>query len=211
MLILGPGCKGRAVGYHKELKVAIFGGTFDPIHTAHLELAREAAEVFHLNRILFVPAANPPHKTGVLGASFADRFRMVQLACAVDRRFVPSRLEQGEEKSYSILTIEKVLADLDAGDELYFLIGADAFAEIKTWRRYEDVLRLVTFIVASRPGSQYEIPEGAKILRLDNIALGISSSEIREELSHGHRISTLPFPVLDYVRANGLYKRRSDH
>ena len=192
-----------------RLKVAIFGGTFDPIHTAHLELAREAAEIFHLNKILFIPAAHPPHKSSILGASFEDRFRMVQLACAVDRRFVPSRLEQSSEKSYSIHTIEKLLADLTPADELYFLIGADAFSEIETWHRYQDVLKLVTFIVASRPGHQYDIPGGAKVLRLDHVDLPISSSEIREELSHGHRISSLPFPVFDYIRANGLYKRSS--
>ena len=190
-----------------RLKVAIFGGTFDPIHTAHLEVAREAAEVFHLDKILFIPAGSPPHKTRVLGASFEDRFRMVQLACAVDRRFKPSRLEQSSEKSYSIHTIEKVLQDLGPEDELFFLIGADAFAEIETWHRVEEVLKLVTFLVVSRPGSQYDIPPGAKIFRLDHVELPVSSSEIREQLSNGNRINSLPYPVFDYIRANSLYKR----
>jgi nicotinate-nucleotide adenylyltransferase len=192
------------------LRVAIFGGTFDPIHTAHLEIAREAAEQFQLDRVLFIPAANPPHKTRSLGANFEHRFRMVELACAIDRRFVPSRMEEGAEKSYSILTIEKVRAEYASspkGCELYFLIGSDAFAEIKTWHRYEEVLRLVTFIVVSRPGHPYEIPESAKVETLNSMALLVSSSAIRAELADGHRLSVLPRPVLDYIRGNKLYKR----
>ncbi len=189
------------------MKVAIFGGTFDPIHSAHLELAREAVEQFHLDRVLFIPAANPPHKTRRLGASFEHRFRMVEIACAFDRRFVPSRMEEGAEKSYSILTIERVREELGPACELYFLIGADAFAEIKTWHRYEEVLTLVTFIVASRPGHTYEVPEGAKVERLDSVDLPVSSSDIRTGLADGHRISELPRPVLDYIRGNKLYRR----
>jgi cytidyltransferase-like protein len=90
------------------MRTAIFGGTFDPIHTAHLVVAREAAETFSLDRVLFIPAANPPLKE--TGASYEDRYRMVELACAGDARFQPSRLEEGAEKSYSIYTIERVTA-----------------------------------------------------------------------------------------------------
>ena len=188
------------------MKVAIFGGTFDPIHIAHLEVAREATERFHLDQVLFIPAANPPHKSHVMGAGFEDRFRMVQLACATQRRFVPSRLEAGAEKSYSIYTIEKVRAGLTATDELYFLIGADAFSEIETWHRFEDVLSSVTFLVVSRPGAEYDIPKGAKVERLDTLAIEVSSSEIRAELAAGRKPAALPQPVVDYVRSNRLYR-----
>ena len=82
------------------MRTAIFGGTFDPIHSAHLVVAREAAETFSLDRVLFIPAANPPLKEA--GASYEDRYRMVELACAGEPRFIPSRLEEGREKSYSI-------------------------------------------------------------------------------------------------------------
>ncbi len=74
------------------MKTAIFGGTFDPIHTAHLVMAKEAADAFHLDRVLFIPAGNPPLKEA--GASYEDRFKMVELACAGEPRFVPSRLEE---------------------------------------------------------------------------------------------------------------------
>jgi nicotinate-nucleotide adenylyltransferase len=74
------------------MKTAIFGGTFDPIHRAHLVVAREAADTFSLDRVLFIPAANPPHKEA--GASYEDRYKMVELACACEPRFIPSRLDK---------------------------------------------------------------------------------------------------------------------
>ena len=127
------------------MKLAIFGGTFDPIHEGHLALAREAAVRFHLDRVLFVPAAHPPHKEGVTHAPYADRVRMAELACQGEARFEVSRLEEGTARSYSIDTIEKLRAHLAPGDQLYFLIGADAFAEIRTWHRWRDVVRGVRF------------------------------------------------------------------
>src|SRR5580658_6008447 len=91
-------------------RTALFGGTFDPIHNAHLEIARAAADRFDLPRILFIPAANPPHKPEGVTAPFEDRARMVELACAADPRFEVSRIEEGPGRSYSILTIEKLQA-----------------------------------------------------------------------------------------------------
>ena len=109
-------------------RIAIFGGTFDPIHDAHLAVAREAADSFELDRVLFVPAKNPPHKIGDLHAPFDDRMRMVELACAADVRFEASRIEDRPGRSYSFDTV--VLAREQCGQEsqLFFLIGADAFA-----------------------------------------------------------------------------------
>jgi len=184
------------------LRRALFGGTFDPIHNAHLTVAREAADVYGLDQVLFVPAANPPHKSESTGASFESRFRMVELACQTDPRFVPSRLEEGEGRSYSILTIEKVWS---AGEPLYFIIGADAFAEIKTWRRWEDVVRLADFIVVTRPGHSYDAPSGARVHRLDTIALPVSSSEIRAKLSQGKIPGELPESVAAFIVERGLY------
>ena len=134
--------------------VALFGGTFDPIHDAHLEVAREAADKFSLSKVLFVPAFNPPHKESAK-ASFADRVRMCELACGVDPRFEVSRVEEGSERSYSILTIEK-LRGLSVAP-LSFLIGADAFAEVRSWHRWREVAALVEFLVVTRPGAMYEV------------------------------------------------------
>ena len=183
------------------MKTAIFGGTFDPIHSAHLEMARQAADQFALDRVLFIPAGNPPHKHA--DTRFEHRYRMAELACAADPRFVASRLEEGERKSYSIDTIERVKAD---NGDVFFIIGADAFAEIKTWHRWQDVIRAVEFIVAARPGHQIMSPPGARVHRLETVELPVSSSEIRDALARGETPPELPGAVADYIRANGLYQ-----
>ena len=182
------------------MRTAIFGGTFDPIHGAHLVVAREAAETFSLDRVLFIPAANPPLKEA--GASYEDRYRMVQLACAADPRFVPSRLEEGAEKSYSIYTIERVHA---ADGTVFFIIGSDAFAEIRSWFRWEDVIASVEFIVVARPGHLYVPPPGARVHRLETVALPVSSSEIRKALARGDDPPELPASVTGYIRDHHLY------
>ena len=188
-----------------SLKLAIFGGTFDPIHEGHLALARAAAERFQLDRVLIVPAAHPPHKAGVTHAPYADRVRMAELACQGDSRFEVSRIEEGTARSYSIDTIEKVRAHLAPGDELYFLIGADAFAEIQTWHRWRDVVRGVRFLVVSRPGHLYQSPLAVEFDRIDDMEVPISSSEIRSALASGQRPAGLPSSVLDYALSQGLY------
>ena len=182
------------------MRTAIFGGTFDPIHSAHLVVAREAADAFHLDRVLFIPSGNPPLKEA--RASYEDRFKMTELACAADARFVASRLEAGAEKSYSIHTIERVKA---SNGELFFIIGADAFAEIQSWYRWQDVIRSVEFIVVTRPGHEYSTPPGARVHRLETVALPVSSSEIRQALARGEAPPELPEAVVEYIRAHGLY------
>ncbi|HEY2846156.1 MAG TPA: nicotinate-nucleotide adenylyltransferase [Bryobacteraceae bacterium] len=182
------------------MRRAIFGGTFDPIHRAHLVVAREAADAFSLDQVLFIPAANPPHKE--TDTPYQKRFEMVQLACREDSRFVPSRLEEVARKSYSIHTIEQVKA---LGGEVFFVIGADAFAEIQTWFRWQDVVREAEFIVVTRPGHQYQSPPGARVHRLETVALPVSSSEIRAALARGETPPELPPAVFQYIRENGLY------
>jgi len=191
------------------MKLALFGGTFDPIHNAHLSLARLAAGRFHLDRVLFVPAFHPPHKAGATHAPYEDRVRMAELACQDQPRFEVSRLEEGTAHSYSIDTIEKLRAGLAAGDELYFLIGADAFAEIRTWHRWQDVARSVCFLVVSRPGHVYDVPPEVGLHRLDTLDLPVSSSRVRRALGAGQRPAEVPQCVLEYVLAHGLYGARS--
>ena len=187
------------------MRLAIFGGTFDPIHNAHLAVAKEAAARFDLDRVWLVPAERPPHKHRVTHAPYADRLAMVELACRGEPRLEASRLEEGTASSYSIDTIEKVRARLEDGDQLFFVIGADAFAEIESWRRWEDVVRAVEFIVVSRPGHRYQIPAAAVVHRLETVDLPVSSSEIRRKLAAGDDQVEVPRAVLAYIRAHGLY------
>lgn len=187
------------------MRTAIFGGTFDPIHSAHLEMARQAADRYRLDRVLFIPAGNPPHKHAE--SSFYDRYRMVELACAVDPRFAASRLEEGAGKSYSIDTIERVKAASNTGVDgsLFFIIGSDAFAEIQTWRRWQDVIRAVEFIVVARPGHEITAPPGSLVHRLDSLELPISSSDIRDALARGESAAELPPAIAEYIREHRLY------
>lgn len=184
-------------------RVCVFGGTFDPIHIAHIRIAEEAKEKFGLDRMLLVPAGNPPHKDAF--TSFADRFRMVQLACEGHPGLEASALEAGEGQSYTIDTLKRVKATLTAKDELYFLIGADAFDDLETWKGWQELVTMTRFIVVARPESEYRVPAGARVQRLDGLALQVSSSNIRASLSAG-----LPTPELDekiraFIEERGLY------
>ena len=190
------------------MRLAIFGGTFDPIHRAHLAIAREAIERCRLDRVLLVPADNPPHKSGVTSTPYEHRVRMAEIACEGLDHLEVSRLEEGTRWSYSIDTIEKVRARLAPGEELFFVIGADAFADILTWHRWQDVVREVQFLVVSRPGAVYDTPPEARIQRLDRLDLTISSSEIRRQLAAGQQPAEVSPAVLAYIFANSLYGTR---
>lgn len=190
------------------MRLGIFGGTFDPVHNAHLRVAREAVRACALDRVLFTPASFPPHKGGATSAGYEDRMRMVEIACAGDAVLEPSRIEEGRGSSYSIQTIEKLQAERPH-DQIFFVIGADAFADIRTWHRWQDVVGAVEFIVVSRPGHAYEVPEGARVHRLESVRMPVSSSEIRRKLAAGEPAGELPPGVLEYIRSRGLY-RKSD-
>jgi nicotinate-nucleotide adenylyltransferase len=186
-------------------RICLFGGTFDPIHTAHLRIAEEAQKKFELDRVLFVPAGNPPHKEGASLTAYEDRYRMVEIACKPYPGFVASRLEAGRRPSYTVDTVKRVRKDLDAGDRLFFLVGGDAFDELETWKGWQELVQLAEFIVVSRPESEYRIPAGARVHRLDGLALPVSSSTIRARLGSGEPTPELPPAVREFVEKRGLY------
>jgi len=130
---------------------------------------------------------------------------MVDLACAADARFEVSRLEEGTERSYSIDTVEKVQASLTPSDELFFIIGADAFAELRSWRRWQDVARAVRFLVVNRPGYKFDAPAEVKVEYINTLNLRASSSELRRALAAGHPALGVPQSVMQYIDAHNLY------
>ena len=186
-------------------RICLFGGTFDPIHIGHLRVANEALKAFALTKMLFVPAGHPPHKQALHVTPFEDRFRMVHIACSAYPCFIASRLEASEDQSFTIETLERFEKEIQPVDQLFFLIGADAFADITSWKRWQELLAKVQFIVVSRPGMEYSVPEGARIIRLDGLEIPVSSSTVREQLERGLSPAEVPVEVREYIEQRGLY------
>jgi nicotinate-nucleotide adenylyltransferase len=130
---------------------------------------------------------------------------MVEIACAPFPAFVASRLEEGNERSYTIDTLERFRKGLCFNDRVFFLIGSDAFDELETWKRWEDVVKLTEFIVVTRPQHEYHIPQNARVHRLDGLSLPVSSSSIRARLAAGEPTPELPKGVREYIEAHRLY------
>ncbi|WP_031500146.1 nicotinate-nucleotide adenylyltransferase [Bryobacter aggregatus] len=189
------------------MRLGLYGGTFDPIHNAHLAVAEAALQTFELDRMLLIPNRYPPHKESVTGASYVERLKMVQLACEGHEGLEACDIENHDGKSYTIATLEQLRIQYGDRTRFYFLIGADAFAEVLTWYRVAEVFRMTEFIVASRPGFQYAIPPAAKVHRLDSVHFTGSSTEIRRQLAAGAAVEGLPFRVAQYIQENSLYQK----
>jgi len=152
----------RTAAKHQPRHIALFGGSFDPIHAGHLAVARAADRRFNFDEIHFIPASRPPHKLKQHLAPFPHRFAMVALACAEHPHFVPSLVEAGEDFSgtqlhYSIDTVRYFRHSYNGqGDRVFFMVGADAFLDIPMWKEYETLLGLCDFVIANRPGIRIE-------------------------------------------------------
>jgi nicotinate-nucleotide adenylyltransferase len=240
------------------MKLGLFGGTFDPIHRGHIALAQAAREKFGLNRILFVPANVPPHKQKQPLSAFAHRYAMVVLATNPDKALIPSLLEAPPEElaeiaksvpvrrksappppaaNYTIDTVRQLKRSLKKIDELFFLLGIDAFRDIAKWREAEQLFGEVGFIVASRPGYSLadvanSLPEklrpaahvtkpfekqpargdlvlnGATVHVLDGVHHAISATAIREAAAANKPLGKFVDPaVADYIKKCALYNR----
>jgi nicotinate-nucleotide adenylyltransferase len=136
-------------------RAAIYGGTFDPVHNGHLEVARRVRELFELDEVIFVPACLPPHKRGAGISSAFHRFAMLALATQDDERFRISTIELDEpDRPYAVDTVSRLQDKLGSSHRLFFLIGADSWAEIEAWREWQRLLRICDLIVVTRPGYQ---------------------------------------------------------
>lgn len=184
-------------------KIGLFGGTFDPIHKAHIEIAEKALEVLSLDKVIFVVAGEPPHKSGDYRIDALHRLNMVNLATADNSKFEVSDYEiikQG--KSYSYQTAGYFKRN-NPDTKMYFLIGDDAYRELSTWKHPEKLSALVTFAVFTRGSGEVT----GNFIKIDIEPIKISSTQIRERLLKGEDVSDLlPESVINYIKENNLYK-----
>jgi nicotinate-nucleotide adenylyltransferase len=212
------------------MRTGILGGTFNPIHLAHLAIAGEARRVCRLDRVIFLPAADPPHKPVAGAVPFAQRLAMVEAALAGRPEFSVSSLEARRTgKSYSVETLN-ILHQTYPDDSFYFIIGLDSFRDLSSWKAYEKLFTLAHLVVVTRPGIDAS-PEqllpiairqefcysaesknlhhssGNKVFFLQETRLDISSTDIRRRIAALQTIDHLvPTPVAEYITRHGLYR-----
>jgi nicotinate-nucleotide adenylyltransferase len=156
-------------------RAAIYGGTFDPVHNGHLTVARSVAQLFGLDRVIFVPAATPPHKRDAGISPAVHRFAMLALATADDPGFSISTIELDEpERPYAVDTVARVQDQIGSGSRLFFIMGADSWAEITTWFDWKKFLRTCDQIVVTRPGYALVEANGAAV----SDVRGMSGAEV---------------------------------
>lgn len=215
------------------MRMAIFGGTFDPIHLGHLRVAEEAFEGFKLDRVAFMPAFVAPHKQGRPTAEPEKRLEMARLAVEGNPNFEVSDAEiKRQSRSYTIDTVRELKEKGGKDLSLSLIVGTDSFNDITTWREYERLFELTGFIVVERPGfpvkkpgealpvelarkfwydadtGAYVCAHGTSIVYFSATRMAISSSDIRERVMEGSSIRYLvPEKVVEYIARHGLYKQ----
>lgn len=212
------------------MKLGLLGGTFNPIHLAHLRIAEEAREAARLDQVLFIPAADPPHKPLAGEVSFALRAAMVKQAIADNPAFEFSDIEAHRAgKSYTVDTLTALRAERP-GEDLYFIIGSDSFLELGLWHRYTEIFPLASLIVVERPTKEItkplqQLPEavrgqfiqesgsllqhvsGTSIRFVIGAQLDISSSHLRELIAGKQSIRYLVPPEIEsFIIQKGLYQ-----
>lgn len=188
-------------------RIGILGGTFDPIHYGHLVLAEEVKEALGLDRVLFVPAFIPPHKSGGHVLNERHRTRMVSRAIRGNPSFELSRIElEARSISYTVETL-KTLHRAHPKAKLFFIAGSDNVRELRAWRQIREIFRLCTFVVAKRPRFPLDgVPRSCRVVEI--VLLDIASSDIRERVARGRSIRYLvPEGVRRYIEDHRLYRK----
>jgi|SRR5215213_3917986 len=217
-------------------RIALYGGTFDPVHTGHLEVARGVLQLFEIEKVLFIPAQMAPHKIGRPVTEPIHRYAMIALATQEDPRLSISTFElDAPDRRYTVDTVEHFQRALGDSTELFFIMGADSWSEITTWRAWERLLSLTNHIVVTRPGyepttidvgamserivdlrgvqSPPRMDAGTKIFFTDVVMKDVSATIIRYLASEGRieeLAGLLPGPVLEYIRKYEIYRELNE-
>ena len=214
-------------------RIAIYGGTFDPVHSGHLQIARSVLQLFAIDEFLFVPARVAPHKFDREISSPLHRFAMLALATRADPRLCVSTFElERDESQYTVDTLFHFRSQLGESADLFFVMGADSWAELTSWREWQRLLTLANLIVVTRPGHEFSAEHvgpvtaadvldlrGAsegfqergvqKIFVTDAVMLDVSATEVRRAARENLRDSLeqlVPLEVADYIRKYKLYR-----
>lgn len=197
-------------------RIGLMGGTFDPIHNGHLVLAEQVRTRFQMDKVLFIPSGNPPHKE--LVASKEHRLNMTQLAIEDNAYFEISTIELDQDhKTYTIDTVRRLRNEYGDNTKVYFITGADAIIDLPTWKDVDELVKLCSFIGSTRPGvNEKELSEQIDALVRDYKAdititqvpaLAISSTDIRRRVKYNLSIKyLLPAKAESYIYEHGLYK-----
>jgi len=187
-------------------KIGILGGCFDPVHIGHFILGQYALDQFNLKKILFIPANIPPHKK-ILYASSHHRYNMLKLAVLDNPKFEVSKTEiKRKGISYSYDTLKELIKK-DPRAEFYFILGADAFRELETWKKYSQLIKMASFIVAGRANSDIKKLPFVDMKKLIMPKIPISASYLRQRVARGLSIRYLtPDKVADYINTYNLYR-----
>jgi nicotinate-nucleotide adenylyltransferase len=222
------------------MRIAVYGGTFDPVHNGHLAVAENLLQQFALDELLFIPANAAPHKKERRVTAPLHRYAMLALATQHDARLCISNIElDAPERPYTIETLSRLKEKLDQKARLFFVMGADSWMEINSWREWERLLKLTDHIVVTRPGYELSVehvtPEirerivelrgrdgvaqtadksdELKIYVTDAVNMDVSATAIRRLVREGRSqelASFVPPPVADYINKYRLYKDRND-
>ena len=214
-------------------RIALYGGTFDPVHVGHLEIARRVSKLFEIEKVIFIPAQMAPHKIGRPVTDPIHRYAMLALATQDDPRLLISTFELDDpDRRYTVNTVEHFQHELNDSTELFFIMGADSWSEITTWREWERLLTMTNHIVVTRPGyepatshvgshaerivdlrSGGESPRANGIFFTDVVMNDVSATNIRRLANEGRAdelVDLLPGPVLEYIKKYGIYRELNE-
>lgn len=225
---------------NRKKRIAIYGGTFDPVHLGHLEVARKVCELFEIDQLQFVPARMAPHKLTADVTAAIHRYAMLVLATEDQPRLFVSTFEiEAEDRRYTVDTLSHFKNRFGEDVDLFFVMGADSWSEIRTWRQWEQLLGMVNHIVMTRPGFDIDLDivtpetitrisdlrgstekskfvaqsEGPRILITDAVKVDVSATEIRRavrEEKFDQLEKMVPLPVAQYIKKYQLYKESNE-